>query len=574
MDHERLHTGGALCVATMALALLGNAPVEQEFAATYSQYAVAADHHAASAAGAEVLARGGNAADAAAATMLALGVVNPASSGIGGGGFALYYCAADKVLTFLDFRERAPASATRTMFQQDESRPSGPANAISQLGGLATGVPGEPAGIERLVDQFGQLSLKEVVAPALRLAQQGVPVTRKLAASIRAFAVQLERDPVLRQWVGLKEGDNLTRPELARVLDAFSSQGARAIYHGALAERLVQDVQAQGGIMTLQDLRDYRVVVRAPLGAEHFGFLWVSAPPPSAGGFTMLQSLGILERIPQPQRTGPAPWLHALVESWKGPFADRRLYFGDPDHVLLPLRAMMAEPRVARRASFFDPDHAQSAQRYELPIEDRPSWLIQPDTEGTSHLCVTDQQGNVAAVTTTVNLPFGARYVAAGMVMNDEMDDFARAPGGSNAFGLVGGMRNLPGPRKRPVSTMSPTIVFKDGIPVLCAGASGGSRIVTATQQVALNVLLRGMTARAAVAAPRVHHQGSPPELRVEEVAPIPAEVRAALEARGHVIAPIYNVANVQMIHIRQAGGARVFDAVSDPRKGGAPAGK
>ena len=467
--------GWPLAVSVISLALLGNAPAREQHSATYGHYAVAADHRMASEAGAEVLRKGGNAADAAAATMLALGVANPASSGIGGGGFALYYRAEDQLITFLDFRERAPAAASRTMFQAKTERPPGPANALSQLGGLASGVPGEPAGIDVLVTRFGKLSMKQVVAPALRLARQGVPVSEGLARMISAFAVQLKSDPVLRAWVGLKAGELLRRPEMVPVLEAFAERGANGIYYGAIADRLVERVQANGGIMTLQDLRDYRVVERAPLGAEHFGLLWVTAPPPSAGGFTMIQSLAILERIPPGERAAGAPFVHALVESWKGPFVDRRWYFGDPDHVLLPLRAMMASTRIEKRATLFDPKHALPAEQYDLPLEQRPAWLIQPETAGTSHFCIVDREGNIAAVTTTVNLPFGARYVAGGMVMNDEMDDFARAVGESNAFGLVGGMRNMPGPRKRPVSTMSPTIVFEDGVPVLCAGASGGA---------------------------------------------------------------------------------------------------
>lgn len=558
--------------ALVVTSLAAGAPPEQpEHAAVFARDAIAADHAEASKAGAEVLAAGGNAADAAAATMLALGVVNPASSGLGGGGFALYYCAKDSSLTFLDFRERAPRAATRTMFEAEGERPEGPASSPSQLGGLAAGVPGEPAGIEALVTRFGKLSLREVIAPALRLAEEGFAVSGALAAMGRAFEVQLRKDPVMSKW-NLQAGAILRRPRLARVLRAFGEKGAAVIYGGVIGKEMVAAVRAHGGIMTLQDLYAYRVRTRAPLDTTAFGYRWVTAPPPSAGGFTMIQSLSILEQAAGPEPTYGAPLLHAMAESWKGPFRDRERYFGDPDQVILPLDKMMDPSRIARRAELAGDGQAHSSSDYDFPIEWTRTRVVAPDTAGTSHLCVVDAEGNVASVTTTVNLPFGARFTGGGIVMNDEMDDFASGIGKANAFGLVGGARNLPGPWKRPVSTMSPTIVLENGKPALCVGASGGSRIVTATQQVAMNVLLHDMNAGDAVAAPRVHHQGVPEALRVETVAPLDATLQDALRARGHVIESIHNVANVQAIQIERSGERRLH-AASDPRKGGRPAG-
>ncbi len=539
--------------------------------AVFTHDAVAADHAEASKAGAEILAAGGNAADAAAATMLALGVVNPASSGLGGGGFALYYCAKDGSLTFLDFRERAPRAATRTMFELEGERPDGPANSPSQLGGLAAGVPGEPAGIEALVTRFGKLSLREVIAPALRLAESGVTVSEALGAMGSAFEVQLRKDPVMVDW-DLRPGATLRRPSLARVLRAFAEKGAAVIYGGVIGQEIVAAVQKHGGIMTLQDLRAYRVRTRRPLDTRAFGYRWVTAPPPSAGGFTMIQSLSILEQAAGREPTYGAPLLHAMAESWKGPFLDRERYFGDPDQVILPLDKMMDASRISARAELAGDGKAHPSTDYDFPIEWTRTQIATPDNAGTSHLCVVDAEGNVASVTTTVNLPFGARFTAGGIVMNDEMDDFASGIGKANAFGLVGGARNLPGPWKRPVSTMSPTIVLDDGKPVLCVGASGGSRIVTATQQVAMNVLFFGMNAAEAVAAPRIHHQGIPESLRVEKIAPLDSAFQDALRTRGHRIEPIRNVANVQAIQIEHSPERRLR-AASDPRKGGAPAG-
>lgn len=542
-----------------------------EHSAVFEHDAVAADHAEASQAGAEILAAGGNAADAAAATMLALGVVNPASSGLGGGGFALYYDAASGSITFLDFRERAPRAATRSMFDSQGEPSEGPASSASQLGGLAAGVPGEAAGIETLVKRFGNLSLGEVIAPALRLAEQGFRVSESLATMGSAFEVQLREDPVMASW-NLSPGATLRRPELARVLRAFAEKGASVIYGGAIGREMVAAVQKQGGIMTLDDLYAYRVRVRAPLETEAFGYRWVTAPPPSAGGFTMIQSLAILKQAVAPKPEYGATLLHAMAESWKGPFLDRQRYFGDPDQVILPLDRMMSSERVAKRAALAAGDRAHASSVYDFPLEWTSAEVTSPENAGTSHLCVVDREGNVAAVTTTVNLPFGARFTAGGVVMNDEMDDFASGVGIANAFGLLGGTRNLPGPWKRPVSTMSPTIVFERGRPVLCVGASGGSRIVTATQQVAMNVLIHGMSAGDAVAAPRIHHQGVPETLRVEVVAPLDGALQDALRAMGHQIEPMYNIANVQAIEIQQSG-HRMLRAASDPRKGGRPAG-
>ncbi|UCH29342.1 MAG: gamma-glutamyltransferase [Myxococcales bacterium] len=556
----------ALLVTGLAI---GSSP---EHASVFAIDAVAADHFEASKAGAEVLAAGGNAADAAAATMLALGVVNPASSGLGGGGFALYYCAKDGSLTFLDFRERAPRASHQAMFDIEGEQPPGPASAPSQLGGLAAGVPGEPAGIEALVRRFGKLALSDVVAPALRLAEEGFQVSEALARMGQVFGAQLRQDTVMSKW-DLRPGAVLRRPDLARVLRAFADEGAAVIYGGVIGKEMVTSVQAHGGVMTLADLYAYRVRTRAPLEVEAFGHRWVTAPPPSAGGFTMIQSLSILERAVGPNPSYGAPLLHAMAESWKGPFLDRQRYFGDPDQVILPVASMLEPSRVEKRAKLAGGERARPSSDYDFPVEWTKTNATTPDNAGTSHLCVVDGEGNVASVTTTVNLPFGARFTGGGIVMNDEMDDFSRGGGEANAFGLVGGHRNLPGPFKRPVSTMSPTIVLRDGEPALCAGASGGSRIVTATQQVAMNVLLHGMTASDAVAAPRIHHQGIPEALRVEEVAPLPPELRDALVARGHTIKPIHNVANVQAIQIEQ-GPERRLHAASDPRKGGRPAGR
>jgi gamma-glutamyltranspeptidase/glutathione hydrolase len=582
MVRRALHIPYALLALCLATLLVGTTPdaANQPGRGAYERFAVAADHALASEAGVELLRSGGNAADAAAATMLALGVVNPQSSGMGGGGFALYYDASERTLTFLDFRERAPMTARSDMFEANEPR-DGPASRPSQLGGLATGVPGEPAGIAELVRRFGGKPLSDVAAPAARLAAEGFPVGSALAEASEGFAGHMKRDRVMRSWFegeadALREGQTLRQPELARTLRAFGERGASAIFSGAGATAIVRANREQGGQMTLEDLAAYRVVEREPLSAELLGYRWVTAPPPSAGGYTMLASLSILDRVVPGarRREGGAALMHAFAESWKGPFWDRASYFGDPDHVEVPIAALLDPARIERRAQIFRRQVATAPALYALPLPGREREPVRvPDGSGTSHLCTVDAEGNVAAVTTTVNLPFGARYTAAGMVMNDEMDDFASAVGEANAFGLPGGAPNLPGPGHRPVSTMSPTIVLDEDGPLLCVGAAGGSRIVTATQQVAWHALVRGLDAYDALTEARVHHQGSPNALQTEETNRQTPAVLDALAARGHAMETRSHSAVVQLIRIQRDGTPRLV-AVSDPRKGGAPAGE
>jgi len=575
-------TLAAVAVALAAAPLLlGNQPGgARPASATFERYAVAADEASASDVGAAILEQGGTAADAAAATMLALGITSPLSSGFGGGGFALYYRASDRSVTFLDFRERAPAASRPDMFAPAQGeRPEDRATQPSQVGGLAVGVPGEPAGIEELLRRFGRLGRRAVVAPAIRMAQAGVPISEYVAGLSMPFVDDLRRDPIMRGWVGegetaMRAGALMRNAALARTLEAFSARGARAVYRGAIAQQIARAVRQAGGILTPRDLADYRVVERTPLEGSYFGYRFVTAPPPSAGGYTMLASLAQLERVlPRDRfcRASEPNRVHALAESWKGPFRDRAVYFGDPDHVTLPLDALRAAARTEARARAYDPRRALDPEAYAMPLEGEPrAPTAQPRSGGTTHLCVVDAEGNVAAVTTTVNLFFGARFTAAGLVMNDEMDDFARAIGAPNAFGLPGGPQNLPGPGKRPVSTMTPTIVIGDAGPVLCIGGAGGSRIVTATEQVALRILAQHLPLDRALAAPRFHHQGFPNVLNYEPS--LDAQTQAAMRGRGHRLEEMEHIAAVQAIQIRPT--APRLLAASDPRKGGAPAGR
>ncbi len=552
------------------------------FFARYTRYAVAADTPLASQAGADILGAGGNAADAAVATVLALGVASPASSGLGGGGFALYYRASDRTLTLLDFRERAPAAARPDMFARRADEDDAAASARSQTGGLAVGVPGEPAGLDAILTRFGsgRVARAAIARPAERLAREGVPATRYVATQSQAFVALLAADPVLQTFLPtpttpIARGQRLVNPMLARTIHQFGARGAEPFYRGAIAREIARVVSAHGGVLTAADLEAYEVRERAPLRATRFGHEIVTAPPPSAGGFTLLASLGLLERWMPAPREGAA-LRHALAESWVGPFGDRQAYAGDPDFAAIPVDAMLADDRLAARATLFDPHGHRGPLAWALPLPgSEPASTAGGEDHGTSHVCVVDAEGNVMALTTTINLQFGARLTAAGMILNDQMDDFAREVGVANAFGLVGGALNLPGPGHRPVSTMSPTIVLDaQGAPLLCIGGSGGSRIVTAVEQVLIFTLFVDTTVGDAVARARVHHQGAPDVLSTEVA--LPADLALALGARGHDLsAPVEASANVQAIRIlRDASGTITgLEAASDLRKDGEPRG-
>ncbi|MGE0784893.1 MAG: gamma-glutamyltransferase [Sandaracinaceae bacterium] len=574
----------ALFALPLFFALLGQAEPPPNGELAFEHYAVAADHPLASQAGAEILAAGGNAADAAAATMLALGVVSPASSGLGGGGFAVYYRASDHSVHFYDFREEAPGAATATMFARREGEDAEAAANRSRAGGLAVGVPGEPAGIDRLIHDMGsgRVNRAAIVAPALRHARSGFEASPTIERFSRWLGAGLRSDPAFGRWFPantdhIPAGHRVQNPTQARSLEQFARQGAEPFYRGALAREIVRRVRAAGGIMTLEDLAAYEVREREALIAEHFGYRWATASPPSAGGVTMLASLALLERwVPTSLRGQDGAFFrHALAESFKATYNDRQLYLGDPDHVAVPTQRLLTTERADARARFFHPMIAQPSERYEVPLEGYELRPARPGGDaGTSHLCVVDQEGNVASITTTVNLPFGARFTANGIVMNDQMDDFASEIGEPNAFGLVGGAPNLPGPGRRPLSSMTPSIVFQNDRPIACAGGAGGSRIITAVEQVLLFQVLFGDSPGEALARRRIHHQGIPRELRVEEG--MDEAMQMALRARGHRVEALDHSAVVQTIRIVWSEDGSHIErvlAASDPRKGGIPAG-
>jgi gamma-glutamyltranspeptidase/glutathione hydrolase len=532
---------------------------------------VATDNVEASRAGAALLARGGNAVDAAVAAALALGVASPASSGLGGGGFLVVWSAKEQKAHVLDFRETAPAAATRDMFLVDGKA----APERSRAGGLAVAVPGEPAGLVEVERKFGKLGLRAAVAPAVRLASDGFVVSRFVAEMARlALAITPHPDEALARLLTpsgrpLAEGERVKRPELARTLSLLAERGADGFYKGSVAAAIAAAVRAQGGLVTVEDLARYRPAWRAPIEG-HFRGHTIYAPPPPSGGPTLVETLQILDARPRDGAgAGASSSLHAMAEALKHAFADRARLLGDPDFVSVPT-ARLVDPTYARALATRISDGAvQPADAYgDKTLGGAPA--APPRDKGTSHLCVVDGEGNAVALTTTVNLPFGARLVAGetGVLLNDEMDDFSAQPGVPNAFGLVGAEANAIAPGKRPLSSMSPSLLVKDGRVVLCAGASGGPAIVSATAQAIVDVIDFGLDAESAAGWPRVHAQWMPELVFVERE--VPADVVDGLRRRGQKVkpAPVTSSA-VQLVVARPDGG---LEAASDPRKGGAPA--
>ena len=580
--------------ATLWLAAPGQAAYREPLSSPSGT--VAADHELASRAGADILAQGGNAVDAAIATALALGVVQPAGSGLGGGGFLLVR-KKDGSVHALDFRETAPQRARADMFIDTRTGKADPER--SRHGGLAIGIPGEAAGFAQALREHGSLSAAQVVAPALRLARDGFPVGRHLSRSAGVVAPKLPPDSPLRALLApggqpLARGQLLRRPELAATLEMLGRSGFAAFYReepGSIGGQILQAVQQQGGILTAADLRGYKPVVRKPLEGTYRDYRVYVVPPP-AGGVTALEALQILNARP-PLREGPAAsaTLHEIIESFKHAFADRAKLLGDPAFVQIPLAELSSADYAKARAAQLSPDQVLPAASYGRPGGNKP--VSAPNDHGTSHICVIDKDGNVAALTTTVNLSFGAHVIAGstGIILNDQMDDFAAQPSVPNAFHLVGDANNAVAAGKRPASSMTPLIAVGPDGTLLCAGGSGGPTIVTGVVQTVINVIDFHMNVEAAVGSPRVHAQFIPETVLAEPE--LPADVLEGLRRRGHKLvvtsSPLETAVQVALRRpptpSPQVKGPvsltadsppsqerPVCSAASDPRKGGMPA--
>ncbi|MCZ8318855.1 MAG: gamma-glutamyltransferase [Silanimonas sp.] len=491
--------------------------------------AIASANAQATDAGMAVLRAGGNAFDAAVAVSAALGLVEPESSGLGGGGFFLLRRASDGKVVFVDARERAPLAATRDMYLDPATGEPRPRQTID--GALAAAIPGLPAGLVHVSATYGRMPLGEALAPVIRLAERGWRFGDKNIAMMGWRKDVLRDDPgasalFLIDGEVPAAGTRMRNRDYADVLRRLAAEGHDGFYRGPVAQRLVDGVRAAGGIWTLEDLAEYRVVERAPLVFTHRGQAVVTAPPPSSGGVALAATLQILDGYDWANES-PVDRLHLRIEAMRRAYRDRAIFLGDPDFVDVPVE-LLTHPAYAAglRASISTERATPSALLPGVTRSERPD---------TTHFSIVDAEGNIAAVTQTVNLPYGNAMVVpgTGFLLNNEMDDFSIKPGVPNAFGLVGEDANAIAPGKRPLSSMTPTIVIgMDRVAVV--GTPGGSRIISMVIQ-GLLALDAGASAAEAVAEPRVHHQYLPDEVSIEPGA-LDAATRAALEARGHVV--------------------------------------
>ena len=527
----------ALC-GTLAFAQV--APVAQVPAIRPAQTVVAhnglvvAQEERAARIGIEILDRGGNAVDAAVAVGFVLAVTYPRAGNIGGGGFMVIHLAKDNRDLTIDYREAAPAAASETMFRDTQGN-ADPEK--SRDSALSVGVPGTVAGLALAHEKYGsgKFTLADLIAPAIDLAEKGFQVEDDLADSLPQASERLKRWPATTAIFfngdrPMREGDRLIQLDLADTLHAIAKEGPAAFYQGRIATQIANAVVKAGGIMSKDDLANYRAIERPVVRGTYRGYEIVSAPPPSSGGVHLIEMLNILEGYDL-TKLGREESLHNIIEAMKRAYADRAVFMGDPDAVKIPVDGLISK------------DYAKSL-RATIGERSTPSADIRPgnpaDFEGrnTTHFSVIDRDGNAVSNTYTLNFSYGLGLVAegTGVLLNNELDDFTSKPGTANAYGLVGYNANLPGPSKRPLSSMTPTIVLQNDKPFLVTGSPGGSRIISAVLQVIVNAIDFQMPIGQAVSVPRLHHQWQPDEVYVEPgFAP---DVLAALEKRGHKIVP------------------------------------
>jgi len=517
--------------------------------------------------GVDVLRRGGNAVDAAVAVGFALAVTYPRAGNIGGGGFMIIHLAGDNKNIAIDYRETAPAAATRTMFLDEEGNPDAQK---SRASALAIGVPGTVAGLTLAHEQYGsgKLALADLIAPAVELAAQGITVTDDFADSLPRVADRLGRWPssrpiFFRGDAPLREGDLLIQADLADTLRAIAAGGARAFYTGRIAGQIATAVREAGGIMTADDLEAYHAVERPVVRGSYRGNTIVSMPPPSSGGVALIEMLNILEGYDLAKLGRTADAFHLQIEAMKRAYADRAAHMGDPDAVDMPMAELLSKAYAAKL-------RATIGERA-TPAEDiGTGHPAGSEGRNTTHFSVVDRDGNAVSNTYTLNFSYGVGLVAAGtgVLLNNELDDFTAKPGTANAFGLMGFHANLPGPGKRPLSSMTPTIVLKDGKPLLVTGSPGGSRIITAVLQVISNVVDFRMDVADAVTASRLHHQWHPDQTFVEPG--FDPAVLDALTARGYTIVPTAPHTSANSIEIvRKGASAPEYVGAADRRSRG-----
>lgn len=527
-----------------------------------SQGMVATSHTLATEVALKVLKDGGNAIDAAVTAGFALAVTQPRSGNIGGGGFLVYSPGNGDAPEAIDYRETAPAAATETMFQDQDG------NVVSERSRFshkAAGVPGTVAGLALALERHGTLSLSQALAPAIRLAREGFVVPHRFTAGLEQARDRLERWPATRTTFYKKDGsapqpgEVFRQPELADTLQRIAEQGVKGFYEGETAQLIVAEMRRGEGLITLEDLRNYEPAVRQPVHGTYRGFDIYSMSPPSSGGTHIVQILNILEDYPIGDwGHNSANTIHHMAEAMKLAYADRSEYLGDTDFVAVPLQGLTSKGYADQLRASIKADKARPASEI---APGKPGPRESPET---THFSVVDRWGNAVSNTYTINFSYGSgiTVAGAGFLLNNEMDDFSAKPGVPNAYGLIGGEANKVEPGKRMLSSMSPTIVRKDDRNFLVTGSPGGSRIITTTLQVIMNVIDHNMNIQTAVSAPRIHHQWLPDEIRVEQG--ISPDTLDLLRARGHTINTGSAMGAIQSILIGEDG---TLYGGADPRR-------
>lgn len=511
-----------------------------------------------------ILKRGGNAIDAAVASSFALAVTLPRAGNIAGGGFMLVHLGKTGETIAIDYREMAPLAASFNMYLNEDEEVD---EMLSQSSHQSVGVPGTVAGMAYVLEKYGTLSLKEVIAPAIQLAEEGIIVNEDIEYTLTKGKERLQHWPETAKTYYKPDGsvysvgERMVFKDLAWSLKEIAEQGPKAFYEGAIAEKLVAEMEKYGGLITLEDLKKYRVAVREPVRGTYRGYDIIGMPPPSSGGIHIIQMLNILEKYPL-SYLGPnsADSLHLIAESMKLAFADRSKYLGDPDWWDIPVKGLISK-------NYADELREKSNRHQVIPSKKiKPENPDPYESDETTHISIMDQFGNVVSNTTTLNFSFGSGIVVkgTGMLLNDEMDNFTAKPGTPNAYGLLGGEANAIQPTKRPLSSMSPMILLKDGKPFLAIGSPGGPRLINAILQVIINVIDHGMNIAEATNVRRIHHQWKPDKLRVEKG--FNPDTLRLLAEKGHTITITNSLGSTQSILRKKEG----FNGASDPRRPGA----
>ena len=521
---------------------------------------VASQHYIASEVGVDILKKGGNAVDAAVAVGFSLAVVLPRAGNLGGGGFMLIHLNGDTISRAINYREMAPLASHQDMYLNPNKEVD---NDLFNQSYLSVGIPGTVAGLVYALEKYGTMSLKEVIKPALRLAKKGFPISHDLSRILKKYEDRLKRHPSSKKIFFKKDGfykpgDILKQKDLAWSLNQIKKKGANAFYEGKIAEKLVKDIRKNGGIITLEDLKNYQVQETEAVTGSYLDYQIMSMPPPSSGGVHIVQMLNILEELEISNYPyGSADYLHLLSETMRLAYADRSEYLGDPAFYEVPVEGLTSKEYATTLANKI------KINRANISTEIKPGEPFDYESPETTHYSVADQYGNVVSNTYTLNFSFGTGIVAkgTGILLNNEMGDFSAKPGTPNAYGLIGGEANAIEAGKRPLSSMTPTIILNDKKPILVTGSPGGSRIITTVLQIILNVIEHEMNIAEASNAPRIHHQWYPDLLFHE--AYLNPDTKNLLEQKGHTLKERDAMGSTQSILIKNGW----FYGASDPRR-------